>query len=172
MNDNIESAVIDQMTGLYNRGYFEHFLNLEIKKTIRYKNPFSLVIFKIDYHTGQFGNLSHSSSEAFLSKIGGIIKNNIREVDVGARYCENKFALVLPHTDIGGAEKVVERIKKLIQEHNFLKDSKPPIKSIKIGTSGCPDGGDTADKLFDTAERNASSIINEGRFSQHHHAFA
>jgi two-component system, cell cycle response regulator len=158
-NDNIHSVVIDRLTGLYNRGYFEHFLYREIKKAQRYKVPVALMILKMDGAQEVSGEIDGGESNSFYGTLGNIIRNNIREVDIGARCSEEMFAVVLPNTNIEGSKIVFERFKQLIREQYGLEDLKPRIQSLKIGISGCPDHGDDLAQLVDMAERSASLIF-------------
>ena len=44
----VQSAITDKLTGLYSRGYFDHFLDLEIKRSYRQKTPVALLMIDID----------------------------------------------------------------------------------------------------------------------------
>ena len=158
-NDNIHSVVIDRLTGLYNRGYFEHFLYREVRKTKRYKVPVAIIILKMDASRESSGGIDNAESNSLYIKLADIIKSNIREVDIGARCSESEFAVVLPNTNIEGTKIVFERIKQLIREQYGFEDLNPQVQSLKIGTSGCPDHGDDPAQLVDMAERSASFIF-------------
>jgi len=147
------------LTGLYNRGYFEHFLYREVRKTKRYKVPVALIILTMDASQEPSGGIDNAESDFLYIKLADIIRDNIREVDIGARCSENKFAVVLPNTDIEGTKIVFERIKQLIREQYGFEDLNPHIQSLKIGISGCPDHGDDPAQLVDMAERAASFIF-------------
>ncbi len=160
-NEDIHSVVIDRLTGLYNRGYFEHFLHREIRKTHRYGVPVTLIVLKMSrlHHAGD--RRGDPARESELEQLGNIMKNHIREVDIGARYSENRFALVLPNTDIEGANIVLKRIKKLIREQFPEKDVNVRQQRLDIGLAGCPGDGGNVTELVDKAERNVSSVYDD-----------
>jgi len=160
INKNIESVLTDKVTELYNRGYFDHFLHREIRKTHRYGVPVTLILLKVPESKPIDTDTDDSPiKESDLKKLADIIKKNIREVDIGARFSEGRFALVLPNTNIEGAHIVFERIRRLIREQFPADVLHPRMKRISIGISGCPgDGGDVV-QLVDKAERSASPIF-------------
>ena len=159
IGENIDFVVIDRVTGLFSRGYFEHFLYREIRKTDRYKTPVSLITLTIGDSRETSKTPNDSDRDYNFIELGSIIKGNIREVDIGARYAESKFALVLPNTPLDGAKIVFERIKKLIRENRNFKDATSEMQSLQMGISCCPDDGDNVESIVEAAEEAACDIF-------------
>jgi diguanylate cyclase (GGDEF)-like protein len=71
--------------------------------------------------------------------MGHLIRENIREVDLGVRYGGEEFAVVLPNVDLAGAVKTAERIRQLIQAHSFPHET-PALQekiTVSVGVALC-----------------------------------
>ncbi len=161
----VHSAITDQLTGLYNRAYFEHFLKLEIKRADRQKTPFSLLMIDIDDFKEYNDTYGHLVGDEILKALGNLIKNNVREIDMAARYGGEEFAIVSPNTDKDGAIVFGERMRKLVFDHSFLPDTVKPDKqlSISIGISVFPSEATTADEVIRKADIQLYRAKREGK---------
>ncbi|MGA6993584.1 MAG: GGDEF domain-containing protein, partial [Candidatus Deferrimicrobiaceae bacterium] len=73
----------------------------------------------------------HPIGDLVLKQIGSLLKNNIRSVDVPARYGGEVVVILLSHTGPAGARIVAERIRKKVEIHPFPADSSvPPATSL------------------------------------------
>ncbi|MGM0379760.1 MAG: diguanylate cyclase domain-containing protein [Bacillota bacterium] len=116
----------DELTGLYNRAYF----NEEIK---RYDNkrqlPLSIIMGDVNGLKIANDTFGHKEGDKLLQKIAQIIKNACRKEDLVARIGGDEFIVLLPKTSKEEAENIHERIK-----NNCKKANKDPIKpSIALG---------------------------------------
>ena len=100
-------------------------------------------------------HLGHLAGEELQKILGAIIKASIRDVDLGARYKERQFALVLVNTNEIGAEIVVQCLKDLIITQFSENSDKMPAKSptFNIGFAVYPSGADSIDLLIQQAEK-------------------
>jgi two-component system cell cycle response regulator len=151
----VRSAITDRLSGLANHSYFKYFLEHEIKRSSRDSKPFALMMMELNGVGHNPNCVGHPAGEDVLKDLGTLIKENIRDVDLGARYREKQFAIVLAETDGNGAVMVAERLKGLI-EHHFSKNTKnisAKSPAINIGSAVYPSDGDTMDLLIDQAEK-------------------
>ena len=118
----------DWLTGLYNHGYFQQFLEYELKRSLEQGFPVSLIMIDVDNFKSYNDTLGHSAGDVILREMGQILRNNIREVDFAARYGGEEFAVVLPYVHREDAIIVAERIHKALTSHEFFHD-----ESIKLG---------------------------------------
>ena len=113
----VQSALVDRVSGLANNSYFEYFLEQEIKRSLRDGRSIALLV--IDF--SRVVENPHASGNLFKEKlikpVGAIIKDKIRDIDLGARLNDYKFGVVLVNTDHFGAKVVVERLDGRIQEY-------------------------------------------------------
>ena len=153
--DSVRSAITDSLSGLANHSYFKHFLEHEIKRSSRDSRPFALIMMELHDVRHNPNSVGHPAGEDLLKELGTLIKDNIRDVDLGARYKEKQFAIVLADTDGNGAGLVAERIKGLIK-HYFSKSTEniaAKSPAIHIGSAVFPSDGDSMDLLINQAEK-------------------
>lgn len=150
----IQYAITDQRTGLFNHGYFEHILGLEIKRSLRQAHPVSLLMIDIDNFKQFNDSLGHLAGDKILQELGRLIRTNIRDEDLGARYGGEEFVVVLPYTALEGAARSAERLRDRIYQ-NCL----PPELSrtcgkltVSIGVACCPADAQNAEDLIKNAD--------------------
>ena len=119
---------LDWLTGLYNHGYFQQFLDYELKRSFDQGFPVSLIMIDVDNFKTYNDTLGHSAGDVILREMGQVIRNTIREVDFAARYGGEEFAVVLPYVNRENAIKVAERIHNSLTSHEFFHDD-----SIELG---------------------------------------
>ena len=115
----LHSAMTDPLTTLYNNNYFIHFLEREVLRLKRHKTPLSVIMFEIDDFNSFKNKNGHIITDIIIKDTAQIVKDSIREVDMGSRLDENKFAVILPYTDEYGAALVADRLKDLIDNNIF-----------------------------------------------------
>ena len=160
-------AITDSLSGLANYSYFQYFLEHEIKRSLRDGKPLGLILMEltdIKYHPNSMG---HPAGEELLKDFGTLIKENIRDVDLGARYKEKQFTIVLANTDKKGAEIAVERLKRLIQNHFSIRTENISVKSsaLNIATAFYPSDADSVETLIHHAEKELLRAKNDNFLS-------
>lgn len=120
----------DQLTGLYNRNFFETQIKV-IEKSKRY--PISLIIFDVDGLKLVNDTLGHSQGDQLLQLAADIISRSLRGSDFLARIGGDEFVAILPETDEETARKIVKRIRENIAKAN--EEKRPFPVSISIGTA-------------------------------------
>ena len=128
----VNSAITDKLTGLYNQAYLKHFLDFEIKRSLRQKTPLSFLMIDIDKFKLYNDELGHLAGDQVLKELGELLKVNARDIDLPVRYGGEEFAVVLPNTDIAEAKSTAERIRQVIQKHPFSVDPSLPAEKITV----------------------------------------
>ena len=168
----ISTAIMDGMTGLYNNAYFKQFLDIEIKRCLREKHSFSLLMMDIDDFKNINDTLGHFVGDDVLKKVGEVIKSSIREIDLAARYGGDEFAIVFPYTNIDGALRVAERIQKKLSLDKLAIDGveKPLAINSSFGLSAYPESADSlveiinvTDAMLYRAKKNGKNRIEVNR---------
>ena len=151
----VSSAITDSLSGLANYSFFNYFLGHEIKRALRDNKPIALIMMEPNDVNPNPSHMGHLAGEELLKNLGAIIKANIRDVDLGARYKEKQFALVLVNTDEIGARIVVQRLKDLIINHFSESSDNIPAKSptLNIGFAVYPFDADSMDLLIQQAKK-------------------
>ena len=151
----IYEAIADRLTDLYNRDYFYHFINFEIKRCDRQNKALGLIMLDIDNFKDINDSYGQHKGDRILKEFGYIVKNHIREIDLAARYSRDTFFLVLPCVNNVQAEKIAERVREAVTTYDFLKEPDGgTIKlSISMGIALYPEAAKTVSDLIDNASR-------------------
>jgi diguanylate cyclase (GGDEF)-like protein len=128
-------SVRDGLTGLFNHKYLQEFLDQELFRGIRYRRPFSLIMFDLDHFKKINDSYGHRTGDIVLQKIGESILSLIRKNDVAARYGGEEFAIVLPETDLKGGLVIAERIRKAIEQLAIPADKNTIKVTVSMGVS-------------------------------------
>lgn len=112
---NKKLALIDPLTGLYNRRYLETFIEKQLAIADRNNQLLSVVMFDIDDFKSFNDTHGHDAGDLALRSIAQTISKNIRASDIGVRYGGEEFLVVLPNTDKMTALDVAERLRTALE---------------------------------------------------------
>jgi diguanylate cyclase (GGDEF)-like protein len=103
----------DPLTGCYNRRFLQKgLLNAELERTRRYGTPLSVVLCDLDHFKRINDTYGHAAGDQVLADFAGLLLSLTRDtVDSVIRYGGEEFLLVLPQTDLTGAQALAERIR-------------------------------------------------------------
>jgi two-component system cell cycle response regulator len=146
-------ANTDKHTGCYNKTYFNNKITLEVNKSKVTGDPLSLVIFDLDHFKKLNDNFGHDAGDFVLKEMAQIIRlGGIRENDVFARYGGEEFVILLPKTNLKQSFEIAERLRKLIEAHQFIYDGKRLPVTASIGVADYRQGVVTGTDLFKRAD--------------------
>lgn len=133
-------AATDVLTGIANRRHFDNTIEREWKRSVRNSENIALLILDVDYFKLFNDFYGHIAGDSCLKKVAGAIKASLkRPVDFCARYGGEEFIVLLPQTDLKGAEVVAvairEELAKLEIEHEKSKIDR--LVTVSIGCSAC-----------------------------------
>ncbi len=144
-------AITDSLTQIYNRRYFESVIEKEFENTLRYKTPASCMMIDIDNFKSINDDFGHRIGDIVLKSIAQIIKNNLRKVDVVARWGGEEFIAILPRTTKEDTFIAAQRILKAISDNKFEGVNRSV--TVSIGIASIPDESiDNAEKLIHKAD--------------------
>ncbi len=135
-------AVTDDLTSLYNRRHFDRNLKGEIDRAKRYGHKVSVVVLDIDNFKVLAERSGGPVAKLLLSDMGKLLKKFARNTDFVARYGDEEFAIVLPHTDAPQAALAAERLRTVVQGHSFPRRKK---LTVSVGVATFP--ADAADPM-------------------------
>ena len=107
-----EHAFTDVLTGLYNQRALIDSLAREIAVAERHKLPLSLLYLDINNFKKVNDVHGHGVGDELLSRIGKLVLDTVRQIDIPCRYGGDEFCIVLPRTDIAEAETLSQRLIK------------------------------------------------------------
>ena len=146
-------ANTDKHTGCYNKTFFNNRIAIEVNKCKVTGEPLSLVIFDLDHFKKLNDNYGHDAGDYVLKEMAQVIRSNgIREQDVFARYGGEEFVILLPKTNLKQSFEIAERLRKLIENKEFLYDGKRLPVTASIGVADYRQGVITGTDLFKRAD--------------------
>ncbi|WP_448212371.1 sensor domain-containing diguanylate cyclase [Colwellia sp. MEBiC06753] len=122
LNQELEQKnTIDELTGLYNRRFYDQRLLAEYRRSKRNLTPLSLVVVDLDYFKQVNDTYGHLAGDQCLSWLAQHIKQSLkRSTDIGCRYGGEEFCLILPDTELAGAVALAEELRKSIESFDFI----------------------------------------------------
>lgn len=107
-------ATTDELTGLYNRHFFEERVAEEIERADRYNEPLSLIIFDLDHFKKVNDLWGHPVGDAVLKQVAVLAGGVVRKTDVLNRIGGEEFAVLMPKTTLGGGLTVAEKLRQTL----------------------------------------------------------
>jgi diguanylate cyclase (GGDEF)-like protein len=142
----------DQLTGLYNRYYFEEsFLKLK-EKEIQYNETFQLVVFDIDGLKKINDSMGHLIGDEVIKKIAQSIKSSIRKSDIIARVGGDEFSGII---FVSNKEYLVEKFQKILKQLEndpLLMVNEEIICTFSYGIASFPQEGIELNELIKIAD--------------------
>ena len=154
-------AIRDDLTGLFNRRYFDEAIASEVVRATRYNRDLSLIFMDVDHFKNFNDELGHQLGDAALRKISAILKELVRETDIATRYGGEEFVVILPETSKQDARAVAEKIRETITSAAIEGAQKKVTISAGVATLG-QDGNNSAE-LIGKADQAVYQAKRDGR---------
>jgi diguanylate cyclase (GGDEF)-like protein len=141
----------DGLTKLYTYKYFHESLAHEIKRADHDRTRLSLCIAAVDHQKDYNHIHGHKKGDNALQLIGRIIRDNVRDIDIPARYGGAKFAIIMPACEKDEAKRIAETVRSKVEGATF--EEKDPRLYLSIAIAIYPtDAGNERD-LINRAEQ-------------------
>ena len=116
-------GVIDQLTGIPNRRSFDERLRLEWDRAKRDQAPLGIFLIDIDNFKPYNDTYGHLQGDTALQAITKVIQRSLnRSIDFVARWGGEEFAVLLPNTNLPGALRIAEHIRKTVENTSIPRD--------------------------------------------------
>jgi diguanylate cyclase (GGDEF)-like protein len=115
----IQRAHTDYVTGLSNRSSFCSQLNLEFERSRRHAHSLGCLIFDVDRYKKVNDAYGHGCGDLVLQRLGTLVMKNSRATDLKCRYGGDEFVLVLPETDEAGSIIFAEKLRCLVEREVY-----------------------------------------------------
>ena len=161
LHDGLRAAMIDPLTGLYNRRFAMPFLKDLAARTGPQARGFAVMVADLDHFKQINDRLGHAAGDRVLCHVADILGNSVREGDMVARVGGEEFLIVMPATDGAEARRTADLLCRRIGEAGIMLRGhiNPAHVTVSIGVAmGEPgargeDLGGYVDTLFDQADR-------------------
>ncbi|MEO1291659.1 MAG: PleD family two-component system response regulator [Pseudomonadota bacterium] len=164
--DNMRLAVTDELTGLYNRRYFDQHLDRQFQRVAETGTPLSLMVLDIDRFKRVNDTFGHHIGDEVLIEFANRIREATRGIDLVARYGGEEFVVMMPETDAEAAMFAAERVRKSVADRPFaLSDPRlEPLEiTVSLGVAEFEPKADSARSLYARADAALYRSKNEGR---------
>jgi diguanylate cyclase (GGDEF)-like protein len=108
-------AVTDELTGLFNHRRFQEVMTQEVERARRYGQEMGLIMLDIDNFKRVNDTYGHLQGDMVLREVARVLRQSSREIDEPARYGGEEMAVALPQTDLEGAYRFAERVRRRIE---------------------------------------------------------
>jgi len=130
-----KQARTDSLTNIWNRRHFMQLAERELERTRRYGGQFALAMIDLDHFKTINDTCGHDVGDETLRKVAEIVGNNLRKVDVFARFGGEEFVLALPETDLEKALHVAERLRRQVADTPMTDQATPIRTTVSIGVT-------------------------------------
>jgi two-component system cell cycle response regulator len=165
VQQSIEMAITDALTGLYNRRYMESHLVTLIEQATARGKPLTVLVIDIDYFKSVNDTHGHDAGDDVLREFAIRMRKSIRGIDLACRYGGEEFVVIMPETDLAVATMVAERLRRRIATEPFPIDhgSRAIDVTISIGIAALGGSGDKAADLLKRADQALYRAKRDGR---------
>src|SRR5213079_2985577 len=150
VQNSIEMAITDALTGLHNRRYMESHLGTLAEQASSRSKPLALMMLDIDFFKSINDKYGHDAGDDVLREFAVRVRKSIRGIDLACRYGGEEFVIIMPETDMAVAAIVAERLRRRIASEPFPIDQ--GTRSIEVTIS-------IGIATLDTADDSAASIL-------------
>jgi two-component system cell cycle response regulator len=165
LDQSLELAVTDSLTGLHNRRYMAGQLKALAARAAQGGEPVAVLLMDIDHFKSVNDGYGHDVGDLVLQEFAVRLATNVRAVDLPCRYGGEEFAVVMPETSLEAAKRIAERIRLHVAGSPFrIGDSGDQLTvTISIGVAASSGPSDTPDLLLKRADGGLYEAKSGGR---------
>ncbi|CEJ12819.1 Response regulator PleD [bacterium YEK0313] len=165
VQQSIEMAITDALTGLHNRRYMERHLGTLVEQAILRGKPLSVLILDIDHFKAVNDTHGHDVGDEVLREFAARIRKNVRGIDLTCRLGGEEFVVIMPDTDASVASIVAERIRARVAGDPFpiQKGARAIDVTVSIGMAQCRPTDSGAEPLVKRADQALYQAKRSGR---------
>jgi diguanylate cyclase (GGDEF)-like protein len=131
-------AIFDGLTNLHVARYFHLYLEKELQRCRRYGGQVSLVMCDLDRFKSVNDTYGHQVGDLVLQKVAQVVRDAVRSIDVAARYGGEEFAVILPETDLEGANTFAERLRVKVESAPVPFRGRTLPVTVSVGVASFP----------------------------------
>lgn len=142
------AGLLDPLTGIYNREYFERIIGCTVTRATTYGEGFSLMLIDIDNFTLYNHIWGRDEGDRLLKRIARIVEGSVRRMDRVVRYGDDEILCIFPGSTRDSVVKVGDSIRLMIED----ADISLRRATVTIGIVYCPKDGKDISTLTERLE--------------------
>jgi two-component system cell cycle response regulator len=165
VQQSIEMAITDPLTGLHNRRYMESHLATLVEQAAARGKPLTALVLDIDYFTAINDSHGHDAGDDVLREFASRLRKSIRGIDLACRFGGEEFVIIMPETDMAVASIVAERLRRRVASEGFaIQQGARSIEvTISIGIATLAAADDSAASILKRADQALYRAKRDGR---------
>jgi two-component system cell cycle response regulator len=165
VQQSMELALTDTLTGLHNRRYLETHTRTLLDRAIERDRSMALIVVDIDYFKRINDTWGHDAGDDVLREFASRLRASVRGIDLACRYGGEEFVIVMPDADHNTAAAVGERLRAAIAREPFsLGEGRERIEvTISVGVASRMDHDREPAEVFKRADKALYEAKNSGR---------
>lgn len=147
-------AVTDELTGLFNLRHFHDALEGEAERNRRFGAEVGIVMLDLDDFKFVNDTYGHQQGDLVLIEVARVLRDLSREIDAPARYGGEEMAIILPQTDLLGAERLAERMRSAISDAEIRRlDGRGTFRvTASFGVASIPESAADGERVVAAAD--------------------
>ena len=167
---NVILAAQDALTGVANRRALMQALERELACAARQRTPLALLMLDIDHFKRVNDQYGHLAGDQVLRHVAEVVGQRLRAQDLLGRYGGEEFLVLLPDTDLDGAQQLGQQLCQAVQAGPYDWHGQRIAVTVSVGISGCVVGTSpdwetlllAADKALYRAKENGRNRVEVG----------
>ena len=152
----------DPLTNLHNRRYFNESAQKLLALSLRQNFPMCLLLMDLDYFKRYNDTYGHGAGDEALKCFAKMLQTLSRQMDVVARFGGEEFIMLLPHTDIKGAQALAKRIQEGAESLHVNNKELFPF-TVSVGVSALDASWENIEQLWKRADEALYQAKRDGR---------
>lgn len=164
LDQGMEHAITDPLTGLHNRRYMEGHLGTLVAQSVQSGRSLSVLVADIDFFKKVNDTFGHDAGDNVLREFATRLRRNTRGIDLACRLGGEEFVIIMPDTDLTRALQVAERVRACIAADQFQVNADSMLAvTASVGVATLERQEDTPETLFKRADLALYAAKREGR---------
>ena len=165
LEESVEMAILDPLTGLHNRRYMTSHLATLFDDAARRGKPLSVLLIDIDHFKAVNDSHGHDAGDAVLREFATRIRRDTRGIDLACRLGGEEFVVVMPDCDLAKAYQVGERLRQCIETAPFEVEGKVGLLQVtaSVGVAALEFDDDAPEQMLKRADEALYSAKRDGR---------
>ena len=164
LDRSLELAVTDPLTGLNNRRFLDHQLNVLMSRHIKGGDILSVLMLDIDLFKRINDTYGHDAGDEVIKEFARRLALNVRAIDMACRFGGEEFVVLMPETDGPDALNIAERVRSQVADVPFvLADGQSLVVTVSVGVATSQGLGDSPESLIKRADEAVYEAKQSGR---------